>query len=304
VRALEAFRAASARLSATPINALGVLGKVDTLVGGPGDPWPVAGPLAEQQAALLSRTVSEVVPVVGLLAETGEAGRLTAADCAALKDLAGAPDLPLLLASADLFRSRPAPVDPERRERLLGLLDLYGIGFAVAQLAAEPRLGTGELVRRLVQASGFPRLRHTLQETFRWRSDAIKAGWALARLERLAGHTAAAGDREALRAAVEQLLREPAYHRLRLLEAAQRVATGAVPMPVEWEQELTRLATSDDPRWILRLPHAGPDELAAAALTAANRWRVYAVAGAGPAQSRVAQVAHRGFYLLARQVRG
>ncbi len=303
VRALEAFRAASARLTAGPINAIGVFGKVDTLVGGAGDPWPVALPLAQQQAALLARTVGDVVPVVGLLAETGEAGRLTAADCAALGRLAAAPDLPVLLASADLFRSRPAPVDAERRERLLGLLDLYGIGFAVAQLAADPRLGTGELVRRLVQASGFPRLRATLDEVFRWRSDAIKAGWALARLDRLAGHTADPADRDALRDAVEQLLREPAYHRLRLLEVAQRVATGAVPMPAQWEQELTRLATSDDPRWILRLPHAGPDELAAAALAAANRWRVYAVAGAGPAQSRVAQIAHRGFYLLSRQVR-
>jgi hypothetical protein len=183
------------------------------------------------------------------------------------------------------------------------MLDLYGIGFAIAQLAADPQLGTGELVRRLVQASGFPRLQHTLEQTFRWRSDAIKAGWALARLERLAGHTAARDDREALRDGVEQLLREPQYHRLRLLEAAQRVATGAVPMPVAWEQELTRLATSDDAGWILRLPGADTDRLAEAALEAANRWRVYAVAGAGPAQSRVAQVAHRGFYLLSRQVR-
>src|SRR3954447_8671058 len=88
VRALEAFRSASARLASSPINALGVFGKVDTLVGGAGDPWPVAGPLAEQQAALLARTVSEVVPVVGLLAETGEAGRLTSADGAALRQLA------------------------------------------------------------------------------------------------------------------------------------------------------------------------------------------------------------------------
>ena len=303
VRALEAFRAASARLASSPINALGVFGKVDTLVGGAGDPWPVAGPLAEKQAALLARTVSEVVPVVGLLAETGEAGRLTAADCAALRQLAAAPDLAVLLASVDLFRTRPAPVSEEHRERLLEMLDLYGIGFAIAQLAADPRLGTGELVRRLVQASGFPRLRHTLEQTFKWRSDAIKAGWALARLERLAGHTAGRADREALRDGVEQLLREPDYHRLRLLEVAQRVATGTVPMPVAWEQELTRLATSDDARWILRLPDADADQLAEAALEAANRWRVYAVAGAGPAQSRVAQVAHRGFYLLSRQVR-
>jgi hypothetical protein len=102
---------------------------------------------------------------------------------------------------------------------------------------------------------------------------------------------------------VERLLRDPAYHRLRLLDAAQRVATGAVPLPTEWEQELTRLATSEDPRWILKLPQAGPDELYRAAVEAAGRWRVYAVAGAGPAQSRVAQVAHRGFHLLAQRVR-
>jgi hypothetical protein len=305
VRALEAFRDSSARLSSSPINALGVFGKADTLVAGAGDPWPVAGPLAEQQAALLARTVSQVVPVVGLLAETGNAGRLTAADRDALHRLSELPAdrLRVLLASADLFRSRDAPLDAARRERLLTLLDLYGIGFAVAQLAADPRLGTGELVRRLVAASGFPRLRDTLEQTFRWRSDAIKAGWALSRIERLAGHTRDENDRDRLRDGVERLLRDPAYHRLRLLDAAQRVSTGAVPLPADWEQELTRLATSDDARWILGLPHAGPDEVAAAAVAAANRWRVYAVAGAGPAQSRVAQVAHRGFYLLAQQVR-
>jgi hypothetical protein len=90
---------------------------------------------------------------------------------------------------------------------------------------------------------------------------------------------------------------------LRLLEVAQRVTTGAVALPVAWEQELTRLATSTDARWILRLPDASDPELAAAAVEAAHRWRVYAVAGAAPAQSRVAQVAHRGFHLLAQAVR-
>ncbi|MEV6851717.1 dynamin family protein [Actinoplanes sp. NPDC051411] len=304
--ALEAFRAASARLSSSPVNAIGVLGKVDTLVAGAADPWPVAGPLAAQQAQLLGRTVSDVVPVAGLLAETAEAGRLTGADGAALRELARLPAgrLRLLLASADLFRTRPGPLGAEQRERLLDRLDLYGIGFALAQYAAEPGLPTAELVRRLEAASGLPRLRNTLDETFRWRSDAIKAGWALSRLDRLAGRVRDPRDRDRLRDTVQRLLRDPAYHRLRLLDAAQRVATGDVPMPADWEAELTRLATSDDPRWILRLPAAGPAELAAAATAAANRWRVYAVAGAGPAQSRVAQVAHRGFQLLAQQIRG
>ena len=305
-RALEAFRAASARLASSPINAIGVLGKVDTLVAGAADPWPVAGPLAGQQAVLLGRTVSDVVPVAGLLAETAEAGRLTGADGNALRELARMPtdQLRLLLASADLFRTRPAPIPADQRERLLDLLDLYGVGFALAQYAAEPALPTGELVRRLAAASGLPRLRNTLEQTFRWRADAIKAGWALSRLDRLAGRVRDPRDRDRLRDTVQRLLRDPAYHRLRLLDAAQRVATGDVPLPADWEAELTRLATSDDARWILRLPAAGPDELAAAATTAANRWRVYAVAGAGPAQSRVAQVAHRGFHLLAQQIRG
>ncbi|MFC4068491.1 dynamin family protein [Actinoplanes subglobosus] len=303
VRALEAFHTVSARLATSPINAIGVLGRIDTLAGGAADPWPVAGPLARQQAQLLARTVSDVVPVAGLLAETAEAGRLTGADRDALARLAACPpaDLSVLLLSADLFRSRPAPIGPDQRERLLTRLDLYGIGFACAQLAAEPRLGTGELVRRLSAASGLSRLTDTLDRTFRWRSDAIKAGWALSRLERIASLDQR--NRAAIRDAIERALRDPAYHRLRLLDAAQRAATGTVPLPADWEQELIRLATSTDPRWILGLPGASAAELATASVAAAGRWRAYAVDGAGPAQARIAQVAHRGFQLLAQEVR-
>jgi hypothetical protein len=302
--ALEAFHTASANLATSPINAIGVLGKVDTLVGGAGDPWPVAGPLAEQQAGLLVRTVGDVVPIGALLAETAEAGRLTAADRDALAALATLPaaSLTVLLTSADLFRSRPAPIGAAQRERLLTRLDLYGIGFACAQLAADPQLGTGELVRRLLAASGFPRLRDTVDRAFRWRSDAIKAGWALTRLQRLAGFTPDPRDRATVRDGLEGALRDPAYHRLRLLDAAQRAATGVVPLPQVWERELVRLATSDDPRWILGLPAADAGELSTAAIAAAGRWRAYAVDGAGPAQARLAQIASRGFHLMAKEV--
>ncbi|WIM92677.1 hypothetical protein ACTOB_004630 [Actinoplanes oblitus] len=301
VRALDAFHDASARLAASPINALAVLAKVDTLAGGADDPWPIAAPLAQQQAGLLARTVGDVVPLAGLLAETAGAGRLTDADRDALTRLAAlpGPDLQLLLTSVDLFRTGPAPLDAERRERLLARLDLYGIGYACAQLAAEPRLGTGELVRRLLAVSGFPRLAHTLRQSFGWRSDAIKAGWALTRLERLAGHTGDPRLRTRVRDALEDVLRDPAYHRLRLLDAAQRAATGAVRLPADRETELIRLATSDDPAYILGRPGAGAKDL----IAAAGRWRAYAVDGAGPAQARIAHIAHRGFQLLAQEVR-
>jgi hypothetical protein len=82
------------------------------------------------------------------------------------------------------------------------------------------------------------------------------------------------------------------------------VSTGAVVLPPGWDAEVTRLAVSDDAGWVLGLPGATVPELAAAAVQAANRWRVYANAGANPAQSRVAQVVHRGFFLLAQSVRG
>ena len=69
------------------------------------------------------------------------------------------------------------------------------------------------------------------------------------------------------------------------------------------EGELTRLALSNDPSWILNLPQAPRDQMVRAALDAATRWRAYAVAGASPSQSRVALVAHRGFYLLSQRIR-
>ncbi len=306
VQALEAFRSMSARLSSNPINSMGLFNKVDKLVPGGGDPWPVAGPLAADQATVLRRVISDVVPVVGLLAETTEAGRLTAADCEALRQLARLPqtERTVLLASVDLFTSRDCAVPRQARERLLRLLDLYGIGFAIAQLVAAPQLATGELVRLLFAASGFPRLRHTLDQAFRWRSDAIKAGWGLSILEKVASHAERPSDRELLRDAIERVLQQPEYHRLRLLEVAQLVTTGAVDLPGQMEGELTRLALSNDPRWILNLPQAAPDQLVRAALDAATRWRAYAVAGASPAQSRVALVAHRGFYLLSQRMRG
>jgi hypothetical protein len=204
----------------------------------------------------------------------------------------------------DLFTSRECAVPREARERLLRLLDLYGISFAIAQLVARPQLATGELVRVLFQASGFPRLRQTLDHAFRWRTDAIKAGWALSSLEKIASHAERPYERELLRDAIERVLQQPDAHRLRLLEVAQLVTTGAVDLPEPMEGELTRLALSNDPGWILNLPAADRDQMVRAALDAATRWRAYAVANASPAQSRVALVAHRGFYLLSQRIRG
>jgi hypothetical protein len=304
VDALEAFAKATQQLSSSPMNSLALYNKADKLAPGPGrDPWPVAGPIAADQAGVLRRAVCDVVPVVGLLAETAEAGLLTAADCEALRTLAGLDEekRALMLASAGLFTSTDGPVDTEQRQRLLERLDLYGIHFAIAHLQANPQLATGELVRLLFAASGFPRLRQTLHQIFGVRADVIKAGWALARLDAAAASGPAA-DRDLLRGAVESIVARPEYHRLPLLEAAAAVTTGQVPLPEDMEAEVARLALTDDAATVLAMPAAGGAELRAAAIAAASRWRAFANGGATPAQARVANVVHRGFHLLAQRL--
>ncbi|THV33467.1 dynamin family protein [Glycomyces buryatensis] len=304
IEALEAFAKASQQLASSPMNSLALYNKADKLAPGPGqDPWPVAGPIAAEQSAILHRAVCDVVPVVGLLAETAEAGLLTAADCEALRTLAGLDEdkRALMLASAGLFVSTEGPVDQAQRQRLLERLDLYGIHFAIAHLQSNPHLATGELVRLLFAASGFPRLRTTLHQIFGVRADVIKAGWALGRLDAAAASGPPA-DRDLLRGAVESVVARPEYHRLPLLEAAAQVTTGQVALPPDMEAEVARLALTDEAGVVLGREGATRPELRKAAIEAASRWRAFANGGATPAQARVANVVHRGFHLLAQRL--
>lgn len=125
-RVLAAFTAATAARDAGPVNALAVLNKVDTIVpetvqGAGGDVREAARILARAQAAVLRPRVADVVPVIGLLAETAETGAFTAADAADLRALSNID--PALFAAmtmaGDLFTEMAAPIDRPTRLRLL-----------------------------------------------------------------------------------------------------------------------------------------------------------------------------------------
>ena len=299
-QALAGFHAYSTAHTASPVNALGILSKADQV-----GEWPVAERLAADQAGALRRQVWDVLPVVGLVAEATETGHFTEADAEALRGLAELTDAErtVLFFSADLFLRPDVPVPVPARARLLERLDLFGVRSAVDALAAEPGLSTGELRRRLVDASGFPAVRAVVDSTFRRRSDVIKASVALAALDAVAvqaGH----GDRARIRDAVEELMQEPAAQELRLLEAAGAVMSGTVPMPPERTEEVARLVGGVEPTAQLGLPGGTDDELREAALEAAGRWRSYATFGSTPAQSRVAHVVHRSYFLLWRSLGG
>ncbi len=306
---LSAFTAATAARAAGPVNALGVLNKADTVVaesvgGSDGDVLAAARLLAGAQAALLRPRVADVLPVIGLLAETAETGAFTSADADALRALTAVD--PALFAAmtmaGDLFTGMDAPVDRPTRTRLLELLDLFGIAAAVDLLRREPGTSAGQLRRKLLDLSGIAELRRRLGETFQSRADGIKASAALAGLSALAGASGDWAERSRVHDAIEVLLRRPEAHQLRLLEVLTMVSNGAVAMPDDLTVEILRMGGNVRPEDRLGLPGAPPKDLLAAALQRAGWWRSFASFGATPGQSRVAHVLHRAYFLMWQQM--
>nr|WP_225954379.1 dynamin family protein [Kibdelosporangium phytohabitans] len=310
-QALAAFTAATASREAGPVNAIAVLNKADTIApesvtGADGDVWKAASLLAEKQAVTLKPRVADVLPVIGLLAETAESGGFTSADAEALKQLAQLDDVTweMLLVSADMFTSWDCDVPSGTRLRLLEKLDLYGISQAVEALRQDPDLTAGALRRKLLDTSGLASVRARLDAVFRARADGIKAAAALASVTALAQASGDLGERQRVHDAIEVLLAKPEAHALRLLEALTLVTSGAVSMPEDLAEEVLRVGGSADVGEQLGMKGRPQQELVAYALERAGWWRSFASFGATPAQSRVAHVVHRAYFLIWQQLRG
>lgn len=309
-QALAAFTAATASREAGPVNAFAVLNKADTIApesvtGADGDIWRAATLLAEKQAATLKPRVADVIPVIGLLAESAESGGFTSADADALRALAQLDDASweTMLFSADIFTTWECDVPAGTRVRLLEKLDLYGIRTAVEALRADPELTAGALRRRLLDASGLAGVRSRLDAVFRARADGIKAAAALASVTALAHASGDPGERQRVHDAIEVLLAKPEAHQLRLLEALTLVTSGAVAMPEDLAEEVLRVGSHADLAEQLGMRGRPQKELAAFALERAGWWRSFASFGATPAQSRVAHVVHRAYFLIWQQLR-
>ncbi|WP_052395458.1 dynamin family protein [Kutzneria sp. 744] len=306
---LRAFTAATAGRDAGPVNAIAVLNKADTIpsesvAGSDGDVWRTAAILAGRQAVTLRPRVADVLPVIGLLAESTESGAFTSADADALHALAELDEASrqTMLMSADLFTTWECEVPTATRARLLAKLDLYGIDRAVAAIQAEPGITAGALRRALLDASGLDAVRAKLDGVFRARADGIKAAAALASVTALAAGDPA--ERKRVNDAIEQLLGRPEAHQLRLLEALTLITANAVAMPEDLAEEVLRVGGSGSVPEQLGLVGRPPHELVAYALERAGWWRSFASFGATPAQSRVAHVVHRAYFLIWQQLRG
>jgi hypothetical protein len=276
VQFLEAFMDRSIA-HASPINAIVVLSRADEIGAARPDALDSARTVATRYAAdgRVRELASGVVPVAGLIAETG--ATLREAQVGWLREVAALPvdRRESLLRSVDRFRDPDLnPLGEEIREELLGRLGLFGLRLVVQLLAdGEVRTAT-ELSGALLERSGIRELQRILAERYAGRAEALKARSALAAL-RVIGEEldrrGVAGAPDVV-VAVDRL--EASSEELALLRLLHIVLTGAVALAPGERAEVDRLCGSGPPAERMGLdPDATPTEVREAALGAIDRWR-------------------------------
>lgn len=185
---LETFRD---ERSGTPVNSVAVLSRADEVGVGRIDSLESAAKIAERcrNDPRIRAVAQTVVPVAGLLAQSG--ATLREDEFRALATIAAAPadDVNRLLLSADRFVNSPAPfllTDIERQE-LLDRFGVFGIRLATSLLREGVAASSSTLSAELIARSGLTELRRVLLHQFADRSDLLKARSALATLEHVLG---------------------------------------------------------------------------------------------------------------------
>jgi hypothetical protein len=286
-------------------SAVGVLSKADQLGDGTRDPFDVAVELAGVYAGKFRNEVATVVPVIGLVAEASEAASLTELDVKQLSILAQMDEAAFqkLLWSTDRFVSADAPVPSERRERLLNMLDLYGVQNAV-RFIREGTHGAFSVRRELSDISGIAAVKQTLASYFSEQDHVLKVRSVLDYLNRLTytqtdGHAAAGLVR--FRDLVGELRVDPIMHPVDELEAWHACCTGRVKLPQENLDEIARLFSPGTPGTRLQMDNEDRAAMRQACQDAMNRWQIYK-STAEPNQAQVARVVRRTYQLLWKEL--
>lgn len=268
-------------VGASPVNALAVLARADEIGAGRIDAMASAGRIAARYAAdpEVRTLCSSVVPLAGLLAETGLTFRED--EASALRVLASTdPDVldEMLLSASQFCELEASDLTVEVRRGLLDRLGLFGIRVAVRAVLDGSATSGAALAQFLVEQSGLPALRRLIADTFLPRASVLKARSCLQSLHLLAADVAA-GDP----ALSQRILRE--VERIEVgtvefarLRAAHLVATGSVEVMPGDVDDLRRTLMAVTAHEAVGVDaEADAAAVRAAALPAIARWR--AVAG-------------------------
>lgn len=288
-------------------SAIAVLSKVDRMAKGR-DPLEAAAPIAQRVGVELRGVVSDVLPVIGLLAETAQAAVFTEDDARALADVAAITD-PLdredmLLTADDFLRFDLLTLEQSTRTRLLSLLDLYGLKVAV-QAADQGARTASDFLRVFDSASGFAALRNVVVQRFAGQSEIFKAHAALNDLRR-ASYLRDDPDNlralRALRSPLEKIELDPALLQLRLLEVAHALSSGDLVLPEELMGDVLTLTATPDARSTVGAVAGRSREVAAGG---AARWSAWGNdARRSPQEGRMARIVKEAYEAMWQEFEG
>lgn len=296
VEFLDAFMDRSVGES-SPVNAVAVLSRADEIGAGRLDAMESSARIAKRYSSddLVQGLAATVVPVAGLLAETGQT--LREDEATALKSIASEPaqDRELLLMSVGQFLDvHASSLTVEVRRELYGRLGMFGIRLAVHEILNGAATASS-LSKRLVEVSGLSQLQTVIADHFLPRARTLQARSALSALRALARdleqhHPQVADfvDREA-----EQI--ESSAVEFARMRAAHLIASGAVKLKETEKFDLQQILLGATADAALGLPTgSSPEMVQQAAAAAIQRWRT--MAGhplANPAVVEVCEAAAR-----------
>ena len=239
----EAF-ADSSLAACSPANSVAMLSRADEIGAARPDALDSARRIAVrlQSDRELKRLCSEVLPLAGLLGETG--ATLREEEVGWLRALAAEPaeQAEAMLHSVERFvRSASSAVAPEHRVELIERLGLYGVRRSVELLGTSSAHGAvstaSELSRQLIEMSGVTELRTLIRTRFVRQASVLKARSALGSLRELARRL---GERDAPSgAALDGRLDQftSAANELESLRALTLVTAGLTKLDDDTERE-------------------------------------------------------------------
>jgi hypothetical protein len=261
----------------SPVNTVAVLSRADEIGACRLDAMESAGRIAGRLRSneKLRSLCSTVVPLAGLLAETGQTLREhEAASLRALAALSGG-ELGSILLSVDRFCDPGITVLPvELRRALVDRLGMFGLRLALTELAAGRVSSAASLAALLVRTSGLAELQQLVRRHFLPRAQVLRARSTLVGLRKVARDLVSSDPAAAreLESRIERI--QASAHEFAELRLAHLVLSGAVHLSDEATAEVERLVSVGGPAQRVGLEgDASPDAIRAAAIKGIERWR-------------------------------
>ncbi len=275
---LDAFMDRSVT-AASPVNAVAVLSRADEIGAGRRDAMDSAARIAKRyrEESVLNGLAATVVPVAGLLAETGLT--LREDEAAALRALAATPSevLEQMLLSADqMCDLHLSELTVELRRNLLDRLGLFGVRIAIDLVNQKGATTAAALAPLLVEQSGLNELQKVIDDHFLPRARVLQARSGLVALRALAKDLASSNAALADRLDRDAERIEASAVDFARVRAAHLVASGTVTVRPEERADLDRLLLGSGSAALGAEAATSPEGIQRAALTQIDRWRTRA----------------------------